>query len=74
MKDINHIAAPMAWASFVRMATEVWHKLDWCSCHNLFMQYFDPCPIGIEELREMRRQEVFNQWDGVGLGYIGPKL
>lgn len=74
MKDISPMVNATAWAGFCRMLTETWHKLDWCSCHNLFMQYFDPCPIGLEELKEMRRQELFNAWEGVGLGYIGPVL
>lgn len=74
MKDINQIVAPMAWAGFVRWVAEVWHKMECCSCHNLFVCYFNPCSIGTEELKEMRRQELFNAWDGVGLGYIGPRL
>lgn len=54
--------------------TRLYHKWNWCSCHNLVMGYVDPCQVGKEELLERRRQELFRQWDGLGLGYVGPKL
>lgn len=56
-----------------RMAAEFFHKHDLCRCHRLYF-IETPCEIALEELRKEELAWIWSQWDGIGLGYIGPRL
>jgi len=64
----------MAMPALRRLALEVWHKMNACSCDQGWFLPGILCEIGREEFEEKRRLELFAQWDALGLGYIGPVL
>lgn len=72
--DISTVAMAMALAALSRLAKEMWHKLDICSCDRGWFVAGIPCEIGLEEIAAQKAAKLFSQWDALGLGYIGPRL
>lgn len=72
--DISEVVATMAAFALRRIAREWWHKLNVCSCWNGWILPGTPCEIGLEEIEVLKAIRQFQEWDALGLGYIGPRL
>jgi hypothetical protein len=57
-----------------RLAREIWHKMNACSCDRGYFVDGIPCEIGREEIAAWKAARLFAEWDALGLGYIGPRL
>lgn len=72
-EEVTLMATAVGMAALARWWKEFAHRHDMCQCHRLFF-IVTPCEIRLEEMAEERRQWLWSQWDGLGLGYIGPRL
>lgn len=57
-----------------RLAKEIWHKTNACSCDQGYFLPGKPCEIGLEEIEVRKAARLFAEWDALGLGYIGPRI
>jgi hypothetical protein len=65
----------MALPALRRIATQIWHQMDACSCDKWpFFVEGKPCEVGLEEIAIRKAENQFKEWDALGLGYIGPVL
>jgi len=71
--DFFAMVGAMGMAGMARWWQEFSHRHGFCKCHRLYF-IETPCVIRLEELAEEHRQWLWSQWDGLGLGYIGPRL
>ena len=71
--DFLAIMGGMAQAGFIRWWQERSHRHGFCKCHRLYF-IETPCVIRREEMYEEHQAWIWSQWDGLGLGYIGPRL
>jgi len=69
---MNDLIRSMAWMGFVRVLREVRHFIGWCRCHDYWGRWDTPCEIGLEEIALRKRERQYREWDGLGLGYVGP--
>lgn len=74
LSDFEDAMGAMAMAALKRLAQEIWHRMNACSCDRGYFLQGIPCPIGLEEIEVRKAEKLFRGWDALGLGYIGPRL